>query len=70
MAFKYKIDVLSALKDRGYNSYVLRKEKIMGESSIQKFRNNEMPSWTVLDKVCTLLELPIEDIIEHIPESE
>lgn len=70
LAFRYKIDVISALKDKGYNSYVMRKEKIMGESSIQKLRSGEMPSWAILDKVCTLLELPIEAIIEHIPEGE
>lgn len=70
MAFKYKIDVINALKEKGYTSYTIRKEKIMGESSIQKFRNGEMPSWSVLDKVCTLLELPIGDVIEHIPEGE
>lgn len=70
MAFKYKIDILAELKSKGYNSYTIRKEKIMGEGMLQKIRSGEMPSWAVLDKVCTLLELPVGEVIEHIPDSE
>ena len=33
-----KIDVLAALKSAGYSSYRLRKEKIMGEATMQKIR--------------------------------
>ena len=35
---KYKIDVLEELKGKGYTSYKLRKDKIMGEAQIQKIR--------------------------------
>lgn len=31
MAIRYKIDVLNALKEAGYSTYKLRKEKILGE---------------------------------------
>ena len=34
---KYKFDVLSELKNRGYSSYKIRKEKIFGEAILQKF---------------------------------
>jgi 4-hydroxy-tetrahydrodipicolinate reductase len=40
MAIVYKIDVLKALKEAGYNTSRLRKDKIMGEATIQKIREN------------------------------
>ena len=41
---KYKIDILEELKEKGYTSYKLRKDKIMGEAQIQKIRNGEIAS--------------------------
>ena len=35
MGMKYKIDVIAALKEVGYNTNRIRKEKIMGESMLQ-----------------------------------
>ena len=36
MPIHYKIDILQSLKAVGYNTSVLRKEKLMGEATIQK----------------------------------
>ena len=38
MALKYKINVLDSLKEKGYTTYTLRKEKLLSESTIQKLR--------------------------------
>ena len=37
MPIKYKIEIMKALKDAGYSTYRLRKEKILGEATLQKF---------------------------------
>jgi len=68
MAIRYKIDVLSALKEAGYNTNIIRKEKIMGESMLQKLRNGELVSWAVFDKICSLLNCQPADLIEHIED--
>ena len=65
MALKYKIDVLEALKIKGYSSYSLRKEKLLSESTIQKLRSGEGVSWDNLDTLCKLLECDISDILEY-----
>ena len=39
---KYKIDILEKLKENGYSTYKLRKDKIIGEAQIQKIRNGEV----------------------------
>ena len=65
MPVKYKIDVLSALKEKGYNTNRLRKEKILGESTIQQLREGKLVSWANIDRICTLLECQPGDILEH-----
>ena len=65
MALKYKIDVLDALKEKGYSSYSLRKEKLLSESTIQKLRNGEGVAWDNLDTLCRLLECDISDLLEY-----
>ena len=63
MPLQYKIDVLAALKEKGFSSYRLRKEKIFGERVIQQLRNKEPVSWEVLGRLCALLECEIGDLI-------
>ena len=38
---KYKIDILESLKEKGYTSYKIRKEKLIGESQLQKIRTGQ-----------------------------
>lgn len=65
MPLKYKINVLDALKEKGYSSYILRKEKLLSESTIQKLRSGEGVSWDNLETLCQLLECDIGDILEY-----
>ena len=65
MAIVYKIDVLKELKEKGYNTSRLRKEKLMGEATIQKIRENQLVSWANLDTICNLLECNVGDVVEH-----
>ena len=68
MALRYKINVLESLKEKGYSTYTLRKEKLLGESTSQKLRNNEGVSWENLESLCKLLDCDISAIIEYIKE--
>ncbi len=69
MAIKYKIDILALLKSKGYTTYKLRKEKILGESTLQKMRTNTLLSWAELNTVCSLLEYQPGDILEYVPDT-
>ena len=68
MALQYKINVLEALKSKGYTTYTLRKEKILSESTIQKLRNGEGVAWDNLETLCKLLDCNIGDLLEYIKE--
>ncbi len=64
----YKIDILLELKAIGYNPFRLRKEKLLGESTIQKLRNNEIVGIHYLDTICGLLNKQPGDIIQYEPD--
>lgn len=65
---KYKFDIMQALKEKGYTSYKLRSEKLLGEATMTKFRRNDTNiTLTNLDTVCTLLNCQPSDLIEFVP---
>ena len=70
MPIKYKIDVLAALKEKGYPTTRLRKEKIIGEATIQRIRHKQSVSFEILSKLCNLLECNIGDILTNEEEQK
>lgn len=67
---KYKIDILESLKEKGYTSYKIRKEKLIGESQLQKIRTGEIASKETLNTICKLLNCQPGDILKYIEETE
>lgn len=70
MAIKYKIDIMAALKEKGYTSTRIRNEKLIGQSYLQQIRHDEIVSWKTIDTICTLLQCQPGDILEYVPEEE
>ena len=68
MPMCYKVDVIAVLKEAGYNTNRIRKEKIMGEAMLQKIRSGQMVSWATLETICSLLECQPGDLIENVKE--
>lgn len=67
---RYKIDVLAALKDKGYSTYRIRKDKIFGEAQVQQLRDGEIVSKDVLNQLCRLLDCQPGDLIEYVPDED
>ena len=65
---KYKIDIIQALKQVGYSTYKIRKEKVFTESQLQQMRDHKLLTQEALNKVCTLLDCQPGDILEYIPD--
>ena len=65
MSFSYKVNIMEKLKEKGYSSTRLRKEKLLGESYMSQLRRGDMVSWAALDTICTLLECQPGDLILH-----
>ena len=70
MPLQYKIDVLAALKEKGYNTNRIRTEKLLSQSTLQKFRNKQSISWENLETLCKLLDCQPADLIEFVKDSE
>lgn len=68
MALQYKIDVTEALKEKGYTSYRIRKDKIIGERQMAQIRHGEIVSNAILDKLCFLLQCQPGDIIKYVDD--
>ena len=65
MPIVYKINVLQALKEKGYNTNKIRKEKIIGEAMLQKMRQGRMVSWATFETLCALLDCQPADLIAY-----
>ena len=63
MSLQYKIDVVAALKEKGYTSYKIRQEKILSESTIQKLRSGKGVSWENIETICRLLDCQPGDLL-------
>ena len=70
MPIRYKINILEALKEAGYNTNKIRKERIMGQATLQQLRNGELVSWKNIETICNLLNCQPGDIMEYIPDKE
>lgn len=66
MPIKYKINVIAALKSAGYSTYRIRKENIMSQSTLQKFRNGEIVNADNMALICRLLGCQPGDILEYV----
>ena len=70
MPLQYKIDVVAALKDKGYTSYKIRQEKLLSESTIQKLRSGKGVSWENIETLCRLLNCQPGDLLKYVEEND
>ena len=64
----YKINVLESLKEAGYTTTRLRKEKLLGENAIQYLRENKIVGTKALDNICKMLDMQPGNIIKYVDE--
>lgn len=65
MPIRYRIDILSALKNGGYSTYRIRKENIFSENTLQAFRTGKMVSYNTIAKLCELLDCQPGDLLMY-----
>ena len=68
---RYKIDILSALKEAGYNTYRLQKDKLLSSTIVQKLRSGDA-TLTIesLNTICDLLRCQPGDLLEWFPAED
>lgn len=70
MPLQYKIDILPALKEKGYNTNRLRQDKLLSESTIQKLREKKGVAWVNIETICKLLQCQPGNILEYVADEE
>lgn len=65
MPIAYKIDVLEALKEKGWTTYKIRQEGKLNQHTLQKIREGEPVSWINVEKICSILGCQPGDIFEY-----
>ena len=70
MPLQFKMDVVAALKEKGYTTYRIRNEKILSESTVQKLRAGKGVSWENIETLCRLLECQPADLLEYVDVQE
>ena len=58
-------DILAKLKDAGYTTTRLRREKLIPESTITRIRANKPITTETLAVICELTGLPVEELVEY-----
>ena len=61
----FKINVLQALKDKGYSTYRIKNEKLLSQSTLQKLGEGKPVSWENIEAFCRLLEIQPGDLLEY-----
>lgn len=59
----YKIDILEELKNKGYSTYVLRKNRYLSETTIANIRAGKPITLNSLDSICVMLRKTPEEVI-------
>lgn len=70
MPLCYKIDVIEALKARGYTTYKLRQGRLLSEGTLQSLRKGAPISWANIERLCELLECQPGGLMEYVPEED
>ena len=58
-------NILEKLKENGWNTGRIRKEKALPESVLQRLRDGRPITTETLDTLCRLCNCGIEDLIEY-----
>ena len=65
---KYKIDVMAALKEKGYNTYVIKKQNLLSQSTLTRLRAGVIVRDDALSRICELLQCQPGDVLEYVAD--
>lgn len=67
---RFKNGLLERLKEEGYSTYKLRKENIIGQSTIQAIRDCAEVGNGTVNKLCQILGCQPGDVLEYVPDPD
>ena len=61
---KFKVDIVSLLKENGYNTARIRREKLIGEKTLMDMKSGIVPGIKTIDTLCRILEMQPGNLIK------
>lgn len=58
------------MKEKGFSTYKLREQCGIDSKTIRRLRANENIETKTIDKLCSVLECRIEDIVEYVDNKD
>ena len=58
------------LKEKGISQYKLIKDYGIDKAQLHRLRKNMVVKTIILDRLCQILDCPIEEIMEYIPDTK
>ena len=68
--YRYKIDVIKALSDKGYTSYKIKQDGTLSQGTLKKLKEGGNVTLDTLNSVCIMLRCQLSDIIEIVATDE
>ena len=68
--FKFKMDIIELLKENGYNTTRIRKEKLIGEKTMQDMKQGIVPGIKTLETLCRILEMQPGNLIKYVDDEK
>ena len=63
--FKFKMDIIELLRENGYPPAIIRKEKLIGEKTMQDMKAGIVPGIKTLETLCKILEMQPGNLIKY-----
>lgn len=68
---KYRINIIAEMKKAGYSTVRIRRERIVGESTLQKMRSGDTSiNLESLGVICNILQCQLSDLVEWVPDED
>ncbi len=58
------------MKEKGISQYALIKDYGIDKAQLHRLRHNMVVKTIILDRLCGILDCPIEAIIEYVPDEK
>ena len=58
------------MKNKGFSTYMLREKCGIDSKTIRRLRANENMETKTLNKLCSVLNCSLEDIMEYVPDEQ
>lgn len=63
---KFKVDIIDLLRENGYNPARIRKERLIGEKTIQDMKRGIVPGTKTIDTLCRILEMQPGNLLKYV----